>query len=67
MNLQDDRALPGADLVAQGSADLEAGCETQEALLVAIGEPKLRSLGLDLLGMAAATLSNDRLHAHGNH
>lgn len=48
MNLADYRALPGADLVARGTADLEAGRETAEAFLVAIGEPKLRSLGVDL-------------------
>ena len=40
--------LPGADLVRKGIADLGAGPETHEALLVAIGEPRLRRLGLDL-------------------
>lgn len=38
-------ALPGADLVATGLDDLRAGRETKEALLVAIGAPRLRSLG----------------------
>ncbi|MBI3300270.1 MAG: hypothetical protein HYZ75_19055 [Elusimicrobia bacterium] len=40
--------LPGADLVAQGAADLAGRRETAEALLVSIGAPKLRSLGLTL-------------------
>ena len=43
-----DDALPGADLIAAGLADLRAGRETIEALLVAIGAPRLRNLGLDL-------------------
>lgn len=41
-------ALPGADLIEAGLADLRAGRETVEALLVAIGAPRLRTLGLDL-------------------
>jgi hypothetical protein len=40
-------ALPGADLIARGAADLNAGRESAEALLVSIGAPRLRSLGLD--------------------
>lgn len=43
-----DDALPGADLIEAGLADLHAGHETMEALLVAIGAPRLRSLGLQL-------------------
>jgi hypothetical protein len=39
-------ALPGADLVEAGVADLAAGLETVPALLVAIGEPRLRQLGV---------------------
>ena len=38
-------ALPGADVVAQGLADLELGIESAAALLVSIGEPRLRVLG----------------------
>lgn len=41
-------ALPGADLVEAGMKDLRAGRETIAALLVAIGAPRLRSLGLEL-------------------
>ena len=37
--------LPGSDLVRRGLADLSAGVDSVEALLVAIGAPRLRSLG----------------------
>ena len=43
-----DDALPGADLIGAGLNDLRAGRETIAALLVAIGAPRLRSLGLYL-------------------
>jgi hypothetical protein len=43
-----DGALPGADLVAKGLEDLREGRETREALLVAIGRPRLIRLGLDV-------------------
>lgn len=38
--------LPGAGLIEQGLADLRAGRMTEPALLVAIGEPRLRALGI---------------------
>ena len=38
--------LPGGHLIAGGLADLEAGIESAPALLVSIGAPRLRSLGL---------------------
>ncbi len=41
-------ALPGGDLVEKGIADLALGVETPEALLVSIGAPRLRALGLPL-------------------
>ena len=41
-------SLPGSDLIAAGIRDLESEKETLAALLVAIGAPKLRSLGLEL-------------------
>ncbi len=41
-------ALPGADLIASGLKDLREGRETIGALLVAIGAPRLRNIGLDL-------------------
>lgn len=41
-------ALPGADLIRQGVEDLDGGRESAEALLVSIGAPRLRSVGVDL-------------------
>jgi hypothetical protein len=38
--------LPGNELITAGLQDLEDGRETIASLLVAIGAPKLRSLGL---------------------
>jgi hypothetical protein len=38
--------LPGADLIAAGLRDLGDGVESAQALLVAIGAPRLRQLGL---------------------
>jgi hypothetical protein len=44
-----ERALvPGGDLVRQGLDDLRAGAETEAALLVSIGAPRLRRLGFDV-------------------
>jgi hypothetical protein len=40
--------LPGADLVAQGLTDLRNGRLSIEALLAAIGSPRLRRLGFEL-------------------
>lgn len=41
-------ALPGSDLIEAGVTDLHEGRETVAALLVAIGAPRLRNIGLDL-------------------
>lgn len=41
-------ALPGADLVQRGVDDLNAGRETAESLLVSIGAPRLRKVGIAL-------------------
>ena len=46
--MQTSDALPGADLVAQGVADLRDGVESVASLLVSIGAPRLRSLGLEV-------------------
>ncbi len=46
--LADLESLPGAVLVQRGVADLDAGCESAEALLVSIGAPRLRRVGVDL-------------------
>lgn len=40
--------LPGEEFVYEGLADLRKGNETVSALLVAIGAPRLRQLGLDV-------------------
>jgi len=40
--------LPGGDLVDEGLTDLGNGKETIPALLVAIGAPKLRQIGIEL-------------------
>ncbi|MSP40402.1 MAG: hypothetical protein EXR70_18085 [Deltaproteobacteria bacterium] len=40
--------FPGGDLVAQGLADLAQGVESESALLVLIGAPRLRRLGFDV-------------------
>lgn len=41
-------ALPGADLIRDGLRDLEHGIESVPALLVLVGAPRLRALGLDV-------------------
>jgi hypothetical protein len=46
--MPDWSALPGGDLVTAGLDDLRAGRETATALLVAIGAPRLRQLGIDV-------------------
>ena len=43
-----EAVLPGEDLIEQGIADLRSGKETIAALLVCIGAPRLRRLGLEL-------------------
>jgi hypothetical protein len=40
--------LPGADLIEQGLRDLASGDETIAALLVSIGHPRLRRIGLEI-------------------
>jgi hypothetical protein len=48
MGSADLEVLPGGRLVQRGVADLDAGHESAEALLVSIGAPRLRSIGIDL-------------------
>ena len=38
-------ALPGAEIVERGIDDLAHGVESEEALLVSIGAPRLRRIG----------------------
>ena len=42
------RQLPGEELVRKGIRDLARGLESPESLLVSIGAPRLRRLGLAL-------------------
>jgi len=41
-------ALPGQDLIEAGVADLRDGRETLAALLVAIGSPRLKRIGIEI-------------------
>lgn len=41
-----DQALPGSDLIEVGLNDLQEQRETIAALVVAIGAPRLRRLGI---------------------
>ena len=40
--------LPGEELITKGMSDLAQGIESQESLLVSIGAPRLRQLGLTI-------------------
>jgi len=51
----DVSALPGAELVEQGLQDLARGFLSAPALLVLIGAPRLRGLGIEI---PAADVSN---------
>jgi hypothetical protein len=41
-----DHGLPGADLIREGIRDLARGVESIPALLVSIGAPRLRRIGI---------------------
>jgi len=56
-------ALPGADLVIKGLTDLTHAQDSIEALLVLIGAPKLRSLGLAVPAPVQASSPEHRLYA----
>ncbi|HYM60277.1 MAG TPA: hypothetical protein VEZ11_05230 [Thermoanaerobaculia bacterium] len=43
-----DPALPGAALVQEGLDDLAAGRESVAAVLVLVGAPRLRRIGIDV-------------------
>jgi len=63
------QGLPAAELIDKGLADLTRNDETVESLLVSIGSPKLRSLGVEV--GAAFENPEHRLYAllgreHGN-
>ena len=46
MPAQEWAGFPGADLVREGLADLDVGRESISSLLVEIGAPRLRTLGV---------------------
>jgi hypothetical protein len=48
-------ALPGGDLIESGLADLARGVRSAPALLVAIGAPRLRELGVDVPAVSVAS------------
>jgi len=64
MNAASDsmQALPGSDLIERGIADLSAGKETTEALLVSIGASRLRSVGIEL--PSAIESPEHKLYSH---
>jgi hypothetical protein len=43
-----DEALPGADLVRTGLDDVQHGRQSVEALLVLVGAPRLRRIGIEV-------------------
>ena len=47
-------SLPGNDLISSGVRDLKENRETIASLVVSIGAPKLRRLGLDVPDVPAA-------------
>jgi hypothetical protein len=47
-SLVDIGGLPGAELVQQGIEDLRSGRESLEALLVSVGAPRLRAIGVEM-------------------
>jgi len=54
-------SLPGGDLIRRGLEDLASGRESEAALLVLIGAPRLRRLGL-YVPEAAPNLPEHRLY-----
>lgn len=44
----DAHGLPGEDLLADGLHDLQRGVESVASLLVSIGAPRLRDLGVEV-------------------
>ncbi|MSU49202.1 MAG: hypothetical protein EXS37_08990 [Opitutus sp.] len=52
--------LPGAELIAEGVADVVAGRETIAGELVKVGSPRLRSCGIDVPVTPEHALDADR-------
>jgi hypothetical protein len=60
---RDFAALPGAELVLQGLADLQANRDSIDALLVLIGAPRLRALGVAVPAAESSPSPEHRLYA----
>jgi hypothetical protein len=56
-------ALPGAELVLTGLRDIERGHESIAALLVLVGAPRLRSLGVAVPAGHASMSPEHQLYA----
>jgi hypothetical protein len=71
----DQHELPGEDLVREGLRDLAGRVESPAALLVSIGAPRLRQLGMDVpetisspeLRLYALLSESDPDSAHGRY
>lgn len=57
----DFSVLPGGELIQRGLEDLTSGRESEAALLVLIGAPRLRQLGLEVPA-ATATIPEHQLY-----
>jgi hypothetical protein len=55
-------ALPGADLIREGLRDLANGVESVPALLVLVGAPRLRDLGVDVAASPHEDPAEHRLY-----
>jgi hypothetical protein len=74
-SVMDLRGLPGEDLVREGLRDLSDGIESPAALLVSIGAPRLRWLGIEVpnaipspeLRLYALLTESDGDAAHGRY
>lgn len=53
--------LPGAELIERGLKDLDQGATTVESLLVSIGAPRLRAVGVHV----ATAVPNAELQLYG--
>jgi hypothetical protein len=63
VDVHDLSALPGAELVLAGLKDIEQGHESIAALVVLVGAPRLRSLGLVVPADHQALSPEHRLYA----
>jgi len=60
---RDLSALPGAEIILNGLRDLERGQESIDSLLVLIGAPRLRSLGVAVPAREHPSSPEHRLYA----